>query len=233
MSVRSAASIPPVQLSAVAILSLRSHSSCISRSALRSRSSGIAASSVSLNSGSSTWAVGLLAGLIVAITIDLVGLAQDFRVRVESHSAGPGRKLQRAMAAGHRNDLALAVNVDIDRHGKGETARSLPLQVEGGSVPPADQARQVGLAQINVEEPTQVAVGFLARDRDELIGRTEARLEIARPRIDAAVDQPPSRSPECVVADQRAKRMEHPARLVIDVVPGSALPVVEFALGLM
>src|SRR3546814_8199422 len=59
--------------------------------------------------------------------------------------------------------------------------------------------------------------------RDILLRGAEARLEIARPWIAAAIDFERRHLLESVIADQVPERVEHPRALHVDVLAGAAL----------
>src|SRR3546814_2711109 len=83
----------------------------------------------------------------------------------------------------------LAVDLDFDRHREGQVRRRLPGERELVAATLLDQLRQGGLLEIDVEEPAVILARHLLHVRDILLRGAEARLEIARPWIAAAIDR--------------------------------------------
>ena len=97
------------------------------------------------------------------------------------------------------------------------------MQCQPGRAACLDQFWQRRLAQIDVEEPAIVLARHALDDPLIVGGRRVARREIARPRVEPAVDDQPRHIAKRAVADQGPQAVEHPRALVIDVLAGAAL----------
>src|SRR3546814_12493795 len=111
----------------------------------------------------------------------------------------------------------------FDRHREGQVRRRLPGERELVAATLLDQLRQGGLLEIDVEETAVILARHLLHVRDILLRGAEARLEIARPWIPAAIDFERRHPLESVIADQVPERVEHPRALPVTVLARAAL----------
>src|SRR3954452_17680670 len=125
----------------------------------------------------------------------------------------------------------MPIDVHFNGHREGQPSRGPPLKVQRGALLRRHQPRQVRLAQVDVEEPFEVPVRFLAGDGLELGAGPEARLEVAGARVGTAVNLAPDRGPESLVADQSTQRVEDPASLDVDVATRALLRVINLFFG--
>ena len=106
--------------------------------------------------------------------IDQARLLQDPHIGIKP-GLGITRSTEFRLAVGHFNALDLTVHLNLHGHGKGISFRRLPSQQEFVAANLRDQFRQLGLVQVEMEKPVEIA----ARDGFSLADEIRRRIDMA------------------------------------------------------